>query len=196
MMKDKILIEATMLFAEKGTLFSMNELAQSIGLKAPSLYNYYKSKEELLFDIVASELDHYYEYFNSIVEHSNVSPDRQIKKIFYSIIDYYSDPIKARFWRRFGLLDEKYIDRVRNTLAENDKVIIEKLRLIFENCVQLKIVQENINLESTLFQYHMVIQGVISNRVYYDKENPFYNKVIDLAWEGFWMGLNGHERTK
>ena len=51
--RERIREAALELFGEKGyDGASMNELAERVGLAKPSLYNYYRSKEDLLLDLV------------------------------------------------------------------------------------------------------------------------------------------------
>ncbi|KAB2962358.1 MAG: TetR/AcrR family transcriptional regulator [Thermoanaerobaculia bacterium] len=52
-MRARICAAAFDLFGEKGyDGASMNEVAERVGIAKPSLYNYYRSKEELLLDLV------------------------------------------------------------------------------------------------------------------------------------------------
>jgi len=187
-MRELILDEAFRLFSEKGTLFSMQELAKGVGIKAPSLYNYYASKNDLLFDLVAQEIDRYYTFFNSIFENSNDSSKQLLKNIFYSVVDYYSDPLKAKFRRRLGMIDGSHKQSIKEILAKNDEVIIHKLRIVFEDCINMGIIPDH-NVEQTLFHYYFVLQGIISNSIYYEKGDMHFAKAIDLTWESFWTGL-------
>jgi len=51
--RERIRETALQLFGEKGyDGVSMNELAENVGIAKPSLYNYYRSKEELMLDLV------------------------------------------------------------------------------------------------------------------------------------------------
>jgi len=51
--RERIRETALQLFGEKGyDGVSMNELAERVGVAKPSLYNYYRSKEDLLIDLV------------------------------------------------------------------------------------------------------------------------------------------------
>ena len=56
--KHKILDEALTLFSEKGfaNVF-VNEIAERVGIKAPSLYKHYKSKQAI-FDAIIDEMNH------------------------------------------------------------------------------------------------------------------------------------------
>ena len=59
--KHKILDEALTLFSEKGfaNVF-INEIAERVGIKAPSLYKHYKSKQAI-FDAIIDEMNHRFE---------------------------------------------------------------------------------------------------------------------------------------
>ena len=51
--KDKILTEALKLFAQKGyESVSVIEIAEAVGIKAPSLYKHYKSKRDIFDSIL------------------------------------------------------------------------------------------------------------------------------------------------
>ena len=59
--KHKILDEALTLFSEKGfaNVF-VNDIAERVGIKAPSLYKHYKSKQAI-FDAIIDEMNHRFE---------------------------------------------------------------------------------------------------------------------------------------
>lgn len=59
--KKRIVSEAARLFANKGyDPVNVAEIADAVGIKAPSLYKHYKNKQEI-FDAVVSEMNHRYE---------------------------------------------------------------------------------------------------------------------------------------
>ncbi|SHF15860.1 TetR/AcrR family transcriptional regulator [Alkalibacter saccharofermentans] len=188
-MKNQILDEAFSLFSEKGTLFSMQELAKAVGMKAPSLYNYYASKNDLLHDLIAQEIDRYYMFFNRLFENESETSEQLIKDVFYSVIDYYSDQLKAKFRRRLGMIDGNHRQYIKEILAKNDEVIILKLRNVFEDCINKGVIPDH-NVDQTLFHYYFVLQGIISNSIYYEKGDKHYANAIDSTWESFWAGLS------
>ena len=59
--KHRILDEALTLFSEKGfaNVF-VNDIAERVGIKAPSLYKHYKSKQAV-FDAIIDEMNHRFE---------------------------------------------------------------------------------------------------------------------------------------
>lgn len=64
--KEKILSAALTLFAENGyDGTSVEEIAKSVGIKAPSLYKHYKGKEDILNALIDAAESRYEEYFGS-----------------------------------------------------------------------------------------------------------------------------------
>ncbi|RJF69526.1 TetR/AcrR family transcriptional regulator [Rhodopseudomonas palustris] len=62
-MRIKILLTAIALFAERGyETCSMRTIASAVGLRAPTLYNYYPSKEALLVAAVDFGMDNFFSY--------------------------------------------------------------------------------------------------------------------------------------
>ena len=62
--RDKILNEALTLFAENGyDGTSVEEIAEKVGIKAPSLYNHFKGKEDILNALIELAEARYEEFF-------------------------------------------------------------------------------------------------------------------------------------
>lgn len=58
--RQRILDEALTLFSEKGyDAVSVGQIAEAVGIKAPSLYKHYKSKQDI-FDAILAEMDRRY----------------------------------------------------------------------------------------------------------------------------------------
>ena len=68
--RDRIREAAATLFQEKGyKATSMRELAQAVGLEASSLYNYIRSKDELLSEICMESSRHFMEGMDHLLCH-------------------------------------------------------------------------------------------------------------------------------
>nr|MCH9784102.1 TetR/AcrR family transcriptional regulator [Gammaproteobacteria bacterium] len=62
-MQSRILVAAIALFAERGyENLNMRTLAGWVGLKAPTLYNYYASKEQLLVEAIELGMTDFFSY--------------------------------------------------------------------------------------------------------------------------------------
>lgn len=66
--RNLILAEANRLFAEKGfSDTSLEDIAESVGIKRESLYYYYPSRYDLLYDIIAPQISRVMENFTAII---------------------------------------------------------------------------------------------------------------------------------
>lgn len=83
--KQRITKEALRLFAEKGySDVYVGDIAQAVGIKAPSLYKHFKSKQEI-FDAILEEMHHSYtrQTASLQIDGSNQSADAAI----YAVMD-------------------------------------------------------------------------------------------------------------
>ena len=82
---DKILNISTELFATRGyEAVSLRDIAKAVGIKEPSIYHYYKSKEALWEDVLSSFETGYRHYFDWLKEENkNVdSPEALLDNFF------------------------------------------------------------------------------------------------------------------
>ncbi|MDB5284298.1 MAG: TetR family transcriptional regulator [Bacteroidota bacterium] len=65
--RQNIRLTAQRLFRERGySAVGMRELAKEVGIEAPSIYNHYKSKDDLLREICFDIADQFFEAFKAI----------------------------------------------------------------------------------------------------------------------------------
>lgn len=77
--KQKILVEALNLFAEKGyEAVSVGQIADAVGIKAPSLYKHYKSKQDI-FDAILAEMDERYKQQANAMQLNGTNPTQDAK---------------------------------------------------------------------------------------------------------------------
>lgn len=101
--KERILSESLRLFSEYGyNAVSMQQIAKAVGIKAPSLYNHFESKQAIFDEIAAETSKRYNEFTNNLSIHMHsakddeeifekISKDELIKKVtqifLYSLHD-------------------------------------------------------------------------------------------------------------
>lgn len=111
--KEKITEEALTLFAEKGYKgTSVKNIADAVGIKDASLYNHFKSKQEIFDSIVELILRHISGLSQTLGLPQNEKQDISISAFFRnldldglkkitreSFVFYLTDPYISRFWR-------------------------------------------------------------------------------------------------
>ena len=107
--KEKILDAALTLFAEKGDDgTSVEQIANIVGIKAPSLYKHYKGKEDILNALIDSAEARYEEMFGSEKNIGKIPKDREafIKVTMERISFTMRDPIIRK--TRMFLVQEQF----------------------------------------------------------------------------------------
>ena len=125
--KERILNEALRLFSEKGySDVYVSDIAEAVGIKAPSLYKHYKGKQEI-FD---SCVEKFYERMTQ-VRNDLLLPDTPQSELSYQTIDinqitefaiglfmfYWKDEVASRFRRMLML--ERYKNQELNKIYED-----------------------------------------------------------------------------
>lgn len=83
--KTKVLAVARKLFWKKGyTSTSMNDIAEAYGCKAGNIYNFFASKEEILFQVLLEEMDQILEPIKHLDEDEDTHPVEQLRLIITS----------------------------------------------------------------------------------------------------------------
>ncbi len=149
--KEKILKEALTLFSEKGySAVYVGDIADAVGIKAPSLYKHYKSKQAIFDSCV--------EVFSERMEQIRTNlhlPDTSEAEISYqtantkTIIDialnlfmfYWQDDVASKF--RKMLMIERYHDPELNELFEDLFIngAVRHEEKIFSDLIQAKIIK-------------------------------------------------------
>lgn len=185
---DKIRYVAFKLFLERGyEATNIRDICKEVGIKASSLYFYYKSKQDLFFSIYDEVWSNKIRFFESIEElNQNISPDIKLYTMFKSTIEYCSkDIVKQKFLLRYHLFPpEDLIKKLREkfkTWMDKENAIVEDL---IKDCVHKKILSSHRNSTDYLKDYikfvnFQIIEMIISNV-------KISNTEIYNLWFEFW----------
>jgi AcrR family transcriptional regulator len=189
--KQKIMDSAFNLFAFKGKDFSLNEIANEIGIKKASLYAHFgDGKDQILHAVIEKEIE---EYFLKIQDKAtqliNNGEDNVVilEKTFLDILGYYDSRAKLLFWKRVLLFPTDEFDGdLMSRVQELSRERFESIKNIFRDCIQKEIIK-SVDINVVTLSYFSLIQGTLSEIIIYDDENVItYFKGI---WDLFWSGL-------
>ncbi|MDD3172854.1 MAG: TetR/AcrR family transcriptional regulator, partial [Herbinix sp.] len=121
--KEKILNEALALFSVKGyDGVSMSDIADTVGIKAASIYKHYTGKEDIFNSIVQRFKDKTGSIFNpellNSVEYVNISMEMLVGMIQQTFQIYAEDPFLSKC-RRLFMLSAFNRPEIGNLYAEN-----------------------------------------------------------------------------
>ncbi len=129
--KTEIINISAKLFKEKGySAVTMRDIAQAMDIKAASLYNHIKSKQEILVLIIIEIAEEFTNTMNDVV-HSNESSIKKIERIIQLHIDITLRDSHAlaclnNDWMHLTDSDLEYFIKMRNDYEDNFRIIVKK----------------------------------------------------------------------
>ena len=127
--KDRILDEALTLFAENGyDGTGVEQIAEKVGIKAPSLYKHFKGKEDIMNALIDAAEAHYEASFGS-AEHTGKLPESKeefiqstLGKVSFTI----HDPMIRKI-RKFLVQEQFRSERLAEITTRHQLVGIQKM---------------------------------------------------------------------
>jgi AcrR family transcriptional regulator len=134
--RNLIIQAATRLFAEKGYEgMTMKEIAQEVGIKAPSLYAFYKNKEDILLHVYNATIsDHIQIAINNLQAAHYPSVEEQLYDFLKSVVDFHlRESVQLKIFIRLLLFPPKVFDvNLREMLVELEHYEVQLLADVLE----------------------------------------------------------------
>ena len=127
--KERILQEALTLFAENGyDGTGVEQIAEKVGIKAPSLYKHFKGKEDILNALIDSAEEYYEESFGSEQHIGEISGNRDdfVRATMSRIAFTMHDPM-IRNIRKFLVQEQFRNERLAEITTRHQLVGIQKM---------------------------------------------------------------------
>lgn len=199
-MKEKIISVALIKFSQNGYSASLSDIANEVGIKKQSLYNYFDCKEALFKAVVQNEMTSYLNFLNEkIEEYKNKEAVVTLKELFYSTINYFDSLHRLNFWRvsvaieknrELNSFDKKDVNIFRN----GEKIFIEAIFNIFlEIFDQNKMT--NITIKDICRTYLIMIHGVLDAIIFYDHLIE-KKELIDSVWITYWSSVKNYVNNR
>jgi len=129
--KTEIIAVAAQLFKDKGySAVTMRDIAQAMDIKASSLYNHIKSKQEILVLIIIEIAEEFTQTINEVVS-SDESTIKKIERIIQLHIDITLRDANAlaclnNDWMHLSDAELNYFIKMREDYEENFRTIVKK----------------------------------------------------------------------
>ncbi|MEJ7831049.1 MAG: TetR/AcrR family transcriptional regulator [Segetibacter sp.] len=170
--REVIIKEASKLFKEKGfTATSMRDLAERVGVEAPSLYNHIQSKSELL-KIICSNVGEKFAVKIAEIEQTKIPAIEKVEKLLrfhiQEMINYYEEEyVSGREWR---YLKDPYLSeyreqrrnyRKRFTAIIQEGIDQKEIKKLDANTAVLIL----LNAITSIDQWHRIVHKVSSKEL-------------------------------
>ena len=127
--KERILQEALTLFAENGyDGTGVEQIAEKVGIKAPSLYKHFKGKEDILNALIDSAEEYYEESFGSEQHIGEIPENRDdfVRATMSRIAFTMHDPMIRKI-RKFLVQEQFRNERLAEITTRHQLVCIQKM---------------------------------------------------------------------
>jgi len=192
--KDEILNATFKLFAEKGYNTSMSEIAKKVGIKVPSIYSHFQSKDEIICLVMTKEIGSFFHKVNTQISVNNTNEKSEIKlKTFcFTVFTYFTKPERIRFWFSISLIyNQELREKCRQMVRENEAEIAILLKKIFsEGRRKGELKYES--LEGSLFLFIAMIHGVLDAILVHNETDHIASKLDNYKeriWQAYWDGI-------
>lgn len=174
---------ALTLFAESGyDGVSLSEIAKSVGIKTPSIYAHFESKEQLFLELVADAVQEEHEKFMLLFKQM---ADRPPIERYYAIFRFYTDLDELSkgqsFLRRTMLMPPRNVEeRLRRTFAVYEDGVTAPMTGLLRECAGPGSF-DDAQVERLLALFYAAIDGLLVEHKLYDTEH--YRRRQALIWE-------------
>ena len=187
--KKKIKETALDLFGQKGyEETSLSDIATVVGIKKPSIYNHFSSKEEIftevIEDLIQSEINSYHRLYDNEYPGSAIE---QVRKVFDSFCHRLLTTQEARLWKRVSFYPpEPFKEFISKKFYELEVEYSQLLRSIHDSGKRSGYFM-HINVEQFTASFLCLIDGVFLEHHYYTEE--IFKERIESVWKVYELGL-------
>jgi AcrR family transcriptional regulator len=190
MTKQRIIEEAFHIFALKGyDGTSLSEIAEKVGIKKPSIYVHFKSKEDLFLKILDLEVEKFMSHINNAMSGlEKKSPEEQLSKFGEACIDYEKKyKYTNSFWTGAMFFPQINIsEEISNMTSKIINTCLEIVRNIMKTGISMGHIIER-PLEELVYSYLALLQGVFILIFQDDSQSP---EIIEQFFKIYWRGIS------
>lgn len=190
MTKNKIKDIARKQLAEKGyDQATLSSIAKEVGIKTPSIYAFYKNKEDLFIAVYKDLLKDYYE---NIIQSIGLVKDGTVKEKLFQILKelshyHLSQPEKTQSYTRLAMsLPPALTNEVKEIFEEMEKILCEILQDIFSDGIKKGEIK-NQPVDDLTVSFICLMDGVFLELIYYQEAK--FRKRLEQIWNIYWNGI-------
>ncbi|UTE75958.1 TetR/AcrR family transcriptional regulator [Rossellomorea sp. KS-H15a] len=181
------------LFGQKGYEdTSLAEIAKEVGIKKPSIYNHFRSKEDLFIDVledlIVSEVT---AYRKTEVAMNHQEPLKNVRVLFDLFCQRLMTTKEALLWKRVTFFPpEQFKDLIQEQFIHLEKVTTSILVSVYKEGVNQGMFQE-VTEDEFVASFLCLVDGVFLEHHYYTDE--IFQQRIESAWKVYALGISSRK---
>ncbi|TYP75602.1 TetR/AcrR family transcriptional regulator [Paenibacillus methanolicus] len=190
MTANRIKQAAMTLFTESGYEgASLSEIAKLVGIKTPSIYAHFDSKEQLFLSLLTDVIEEERSRFSALLaDTEEAAPMDRVRAAFGFFSD--ADATKAlSFLKRAIIVPPRHLrDRIRSDFAAYERFLDERLGPLFQACFRDG-AEATRDVRPLTALFYGLVDGLIVEQEAY--EEAVYRERQQMLWEWFRGALAG-----
>lgn len=187
---DRLKTVASELFAERGYAgTSLAEIAKRLGIRKPSLYNYYGSKDELFMDLLTASVEAWRDASRPALDGPGSHHER-LHRHLHSAIGFAVDSPHAMAMCRVAVsqVGSSLSERVEELLLSHRQEYRQRLEAFFIDAVQAREVRP-LEISTLVLAWQTFLDGVITRYLFAFGHQSLLLEQLDDLWRLFWRGI-------
>lgn len=191
MTKEKIKQAAIAQFAKDGYAgAALSAIAKEVGIKTPSIYAFYESKERLFLEAFEDVMDDHLAHIQKIgTNFDHLTTEEKLRGILERVTTYHTkEKVKTTFLNRAMLFPpEPSREALHEIFMREEDILSDLLSHIFKQGMEEGTIV-NHRLEDLLASYFCLLDGVFLQLFYYSAEE--FKARVTSSWKVFWNGVS------
>ncbi|UOQ43798.1 TetR/AcrR family transcriptional regulator [Halobacillus salinarum] len=171
---------------------SLANIADEVGIKKPSLYNHFDSKEAIFLGVLEDVSKREMEYLDSITTLSaNNSIQDRLHQLYDLYIKHMSNSMEGLFFKRVTFFPpEEFTEEIKQVFLKVENEMTKLIRPVIEQGKKDRVVRP-LPTETLTSSFYTLLDGLFLEENFYDKD--VFEKRQSASWEIFWLGIKHPE---
>ncbi|WP_273832377.1 TetR/AcrR family transcriptional regulator [Guptibacillus sedimenti] len=187
-MSERIERAALPLFARKGFEgTSLSKIAKCVGIKKPSLYAHFASKEDLFFSILQKVNRDYRDFLElQVKQYRDMTTERQLYSLLKDHTTYLENEDLGLLFKRFMLFPPLVLkDTFNEQFIQSEEALTNVLLGVVKEGKRRGDIQADSN--EVIDAYICLLDGTFEQLFYYSEVE--HEERLQNAWRIFWRGI-------
>lgn len=166
----------------------MAMIAESVGIKKPSLYAHYDSKEDIFKAVMKQEFIEY----TAIVAKILTNKEKSVKELLYELLlrfSLFDDESSSEFYYRYSRYQPADLEEtITQKFQENEHIMEELFDEILNRGKKEGEIDSNLSNQQIYDTYFLLVDGLSTTPVMHKEE--YKQEGVEHIWEVFERGIS------
>lgn len=183
--RDDLLHHTYELFSKYGDSLSLSTIAEAVSIKKASIYAHFDSKEDLLFQVINEQMQHYSQATEKQLEKlERESLEVTLKRFYQFNLLYFHEPTRLLFWKRClllseGPLKERVEEAHRRIHDRNMKCLANRYHKASRSHPQ-----SSESLSIFMNSYLVLLLGMLYSLFTFEHDPSNFEHTFEVYWKG------------